>query len=196
MVGDAGGPKFQAGSVDDHLAMVTGCSRTDDVTQAVVSPGTVSARPDDAGDDGATQATSELETKTAPTRLPLRMAGVMPLQVMLWSTGIEAKSRLPMTLMPYLMTSWTGTQTWPVGMKACTSSQKTVHQFMRWTRWFSRACWRRIMSRAPPLLVQLGVVLPDELNLWNHLSPPQPHRGGAVPAAQQRQVLWRELQPH
>ena len=69
MVGDAGDAKFQAGSVDDHLAMVTGCSQTDDATQAVVSPETVSARPDDAGDDGATQATSELETKTAPTRL-------------------------------------------------------------------------------------------------------------------------------
>ena len=69
-VGDAGGAKFQAGSVNDHLAMVTGCSQTDDVTQAVINPETVSARPDDAGDDGATQATSELETKVAPTRLP------------------------------------------------------------------------------------------------------------------------------
>ena len=72
MIGDAGGPKFQAGSVDDHLAMVTGCSQTDDITQAVIRPETVSARPDDAGDDGATQATSELEAKTAPYQTACR----------------------------------------------------------------------------------------------------------------------------
>ena len=75
MVGDAGGPKFQAGGVGDHLAMVIGCSQTNDVSQAVINPETVSARLDDAGDDGATQATSELETKTAPTRLPAEGGG-------------------------------------------------------------------------------------------------------------------------
>ena len=64
--------------VSMHDAMLTGYPGeatvsvdARDVTQVAVNPETISARLDDASDDdGATQATSGLETKTAPTRLP------------------------------------------------------------------------------------------------------------------------------